>query len=258
MFSGSTSKAGIEEVPTLKEFLKEQDLSGSQEIQPEEEMENLPDYLQIERAQNRGRTYFIETHGCQMNVADSEIVETVLDSAGYSRACDAETADVLLLNTCAIREGAEKKIWNKLRSKYDGFKKRKPAKVIGMLGCMAERLKEKVLEEKLVDIVAGPDAYRDIPRLIKIVNGDGTGDRQQAMNVQLSLDETYADIIPVRKDVGQNHHAWISIMRGCNNMCAFCIVPFTRGRERSRPVLSIEDEVKYLRDAGIKEVTLLG
>lgn len=128
-------------------------------------------------------------------------------------------------------------------------------KVIGMLGCMAERLKEKVLEEKVVDLVAGPDAYRDIPRLIKIVQGEVQA--EQAMNVQLSFDETYADIIPVRKDKTKQH-AWVSIMRGCNNMCSFCIVPFTRGRERSRPVSSIEDEIRYLREAGIKEVTLLG
>lgn len=191
-----------------------------------------------------------------MNVADSEIVETVLDSAGYQTALDAESADVVLLNTCAIREGAEQKIWNKLNSRLWAMKKKDNSKVVGVLGCMAERLKDKMLENKVVDLVAGPDAYRDIPRLLKILDSDKTSD-EQPMNVQLSFDETYADIIPVRKDKSKQH-AWISIMRGCNNMCSFCIVPFTRGRERSRPVASIEDEVKYLRDEGIKEVTLLG
>uniref|UniRef100_A0A7S3CTV3 Uncharacterized protein n=1 Tax=Strombidium rassoulzadegani TaxID=1082188 RepID=A0A7S3CTV3_9SPIT len=203
-----------------------------------------------------GKSYFIETHGCQMNVADSQIVETVMDSAGYSMADDAEEADVLFINTCAIREGAEQKIWNKLGSKHHAMKLRKREKKIGVLGCMAERLKDKMLENKTVDLVAGPDAYRDLPRLLKILENQSE-ESEQAMNVQLSFDETYADIIPVRKDKN-DFHAWISIMRGCNNMCSFCIVPFTRGRERSRPTLSIEDEVRYLRDQGVREVTLLG
>lgn len=218
------------------------------------------DYLQIDRAANlaRGTTYFVETHGCQMNVSDSELVETILDSAGYQQAEDAECADILLVNTCAIREGAEQKIWNKLGSKHAGMKKRNKEKVVGVLGCMAERLKDKMLENRTVDLVAGPDAYRDLPRLLKILDTSREGDEaEQPMNVQLSFDETYADIIPVRKDKSQQH-AWISIMRGCNNMCSFCIVPFTRGRERSRPGLSIEDEVRYLQDQGIKEITLLG
>ena len=201
------------------------------------------------------KSYFIETHGCQMNVSDSQLVETILDSAGYQISVDAENADVLFLNTCAIREGAEQKIWNKLNTKYDGMKKRKQDKIVGVLGCMAERLKDQLLENKNVDLVAGPDAYRDLPRLLKILENKDS--EEQPMNVQLSFDETYADIIPVRKDKN-NRHAWISIMRGCNNMCSFCIVPFTRGRERSRPVSSIEDEVKYLQEQGIKEVTLLG
>ena len=189
-----------------------------------------------------------------MNVADSEIVETVLDQAGYTMAEDSEQADVLLINTCAIREGAEQKIWNKLKSKHHAMKVRNQNLKVGVLGCMAERLKDQLLEHKVVDLVAGPDAYRDIPRLLQILDSDS---QEQPMNVQLSFDETYADIIPVRKDKSKQH-AWISIMRGCNNMCSFCIVPFTRGRERSRPVMSIEDEVKYLRDEGIREVTLLG
>lgn len=158
------------------------------------------------------------------------------------------------MNTCAIRDGAEQKIWNKLRSKYNALKLRNPEIKIGILGCMAERLKDKFLDSKIVDIVAGPDAYRDLPNLIHLIDSE---QQDQAMNVQLSFDETYADIIPVRRDKSKLH-AWISIMRGCNNMCSFCIVPFTRGRERSRPSVSIEDEVRYLRDEGIREVTLLG
>lgn len=180
-----------------------------------------------------------------MNVSDSQLIETILDSAGYQISADAENADVLFLNTCAIREGAEQKIWNKLNTKYDGMKKRKKEKIVGVLGCMAERLKDQLLENKNVDLVAGPDAYRDLPRLLKILENEDS--EEQPMNVQLSFDETYADIIPVRKDKN-NKHAWISIMRGCNNMCSFCIVPFTRGRERSRPISSIEDEVKYLQE----------
>ena len=135
------------------------------------------------------------------------------------------------------------------------MKKRRKDKVVGVLGCMAERLKDRLLEHKVVDLVAGPDAYRDLPRLLTILQDDES--EEQPMNVQLSLEETYADIIPVRKSQS-SQHAWISIMRGCNNMCSFCIVPFTRGRERSRPVGSIEDEVLYLQEQGIKEVTLLG
>lgn len=163
-------------------------------------------------------------------------------------------ADVVLVNTCAIREGAEKKVWNKIESQYSAVKKKNKEAIVGVLGCMAERLKEKFLENKFVDIVAGPDAYRDLPRLIKIIESKQD---DEAMNVQLSFDETYADIIPVRKDKNKLH-AYISIMRGCNNMCSFCIVPFTRGRERSRAVSSIEDEVRYLRDEGFREITLLG
>ena len=208
------------------------------------------------REENKNKKYFIETHGCQMNVADSEIVQTILEGAGFEHSDDMNKADVILINTCAIREGAEKKIWNKIESQYGGIKKRNKEAIVGVLGCMAERLKEKFLEHKFVDLVAGPDAYRDLPRLIKILESKSQTS-EQAMNVQLSFDETYADIIPVRKDKNKLH-AWISIMRGCNNMCSFCIVPFTRGRERSRPSASIEDEVRYLRDEGYKEITLLG
>lgn len=182
-----------------------------------------------------------------MNVSDSEIVETILENAGYAKAAIPEEADYVLINTCAIREGAEQKIWNKLKSKYNSYKVHNKGTKVGVLGCMAERVKERFLEHKVVDLVAGPDAYRDLPRLLSLLEGDTEGDAQAAINVQLSQDETYADIIPVRKSKDELH-AWISIMRGCNNMCSFCIVPFVRGRERNRACSSIEDEVRYLRD----------
>ena len=192
-----------------------------------------------------------------MNVADSEIVASVLENAGYTAAEDMTTADVILVNTCAIRENAETKIWNKLRSTYGVEKKKRPDVKGGVLGCMAERIKEKMLEHQVVDLVAGPDAYRDLPRLLSLLDTQDEQTEQGAMNVQLSQDETYADILPVRKNK-DSLNAWISIMRGCNNMCSFCIVPFVRGRERNRPATSIVDEVRYLRDDGIKEITLLG
>ncbi|CDW86023.1 rna modification family [Stylonychia lemnae] len=258
-------KRSIEEIPHLKDFLKtqtndfQQDEDGNEhkqsQLQEEIDESTLPSYLHIQREDNKNKTYFIETHGCQMNVADTEIVQSILESAGFEASENINKADVVLVNTCAIREGAEKKIWNKIDTHYHGVKKNNKDAIIGVLGCMAERLKEKFLENKNVDLVAGPDSYRDLPRLIKII--ESKQNDEQAINVQLSFDETYADIIPVRKDKNKLH-AWISIMRGCNNMCSFCIVPFTRGRERSRPVISIEDEVKLLRDQGIKEITLLG
>jgi tRNA-2-methylthio-N6-dimethylallyladenosine synthase len=177
-------------VPSLKDFLKAQEPSHihdhdhkSSEIQPEEANHaSLPDYLHIERESNKNKKYFIETHGCQMNVADSEIVQSILEGAGYEHCEDKETADVVLVNTCAIREGAEKKIWNKIESQYSGIKKRKKGgQIVGVLGCMAERLKEKFLENKVVDLVAGPDAYRDLPRLIKIIESKDSN--ESAMNV---------------------------------------------------------------------------
>lgn len=169
-----------------------------------------------------------------------------------------ESADLVFANTCSIREKAETKIWNKIKNDYKGLKKKDPQKVIGILGCMAERLKEQLVDNQVVDIVAGPDAYRDIPRLINVIRGSQkVEDKPKAINVQLSVDETYADVIPVRKE-SNGLHAWVSIMRGCNNMCSFCIVPFTRGRERSRPIESILNEVEILRDQGYKDITLLG
>ena len=195
---------------------------------------------------------YLESYGCQMNFSDSEVVASILLKEGYETTRDADEADVVFINTCSIRENAETKVRNRLTE----FKRRKdknPALVVGILGCMAERLKKSLLEEeKLVDLVAGPDSYRDLPNLIDEV---GTG--QKAVNVLLSRDETYADISPVRLDQG-GIAAFVTITRGCDNMCSFCVVPFTRGRERSRDPKTIVDECKDLFNAGYREVTLLG
>lgn len=196
---------------------------------------------------------FVKTYGCQMNVNDTEVVISILQKAGYRLAADEGDANVVLINTCAIREQAEAKIWGKLQEMRHQKKIRKHGPIVGLLGCMAERLKDKLLrQDRLVDIVAGPDAYRDLPNLLQAIRGGV----ENAMNVQLSTEETYADIMPVRPDGAVS--AFVTIMRGCNNMCSFCIVPFTRGRERSRPSTSILDEIRLLRDQGVKQVTLLG
>ncbi|KAM4891622.1 mitochondrial tRNA methylthiotransferase CDK5RAP1 [Sylvia borin] len=199
---------------------------------------------------------YLETYGCQMNVSDTEIAWAILQKSGYARTKELDEADVVLLVTCSVREKAEQAIWNRLQH-LKALKGRRPrARAplrIGILGCMAERLKEEILHrEKLVDVVAGPDAYRDLPRLLAVAESG-----QQAANVLLSLDETYADILPVQTSAGGTT-AFVSIMRGCDNMCSYCIVPFTRGRERSRPIASILQEVRMLSDQGVKEVTLLG
>ena len=195
---------------------------------------------------------YIESYGCQMNFSDSEVVASIMSENGFSTTRDLEQADVVLINTCSIRENAETRV----RKRLTEFKKKKadnPDMVVGILGCMAERLKKSLLEqEKLVDLVAGPDAYRDLPNLIDEV---GTG--QKAVNVLLSRDETYADISPVRLDKG-GISSFVTIMRGCDNMCSFCVVPFTRGRERSRDPQTIVQECKDLFAKGYKEVTLLG
>lgn len=195
---------------------------------------------------------FIESYGCQMNFSDSEVVASIMKNDGYSTTRNVDEADVVLINTCSIRENAETRVRNRLTE----FKKKKednPELVVGILGCMAERLKKNLLEEeKLVDLVAGPDAYRDLPNLIEEV---GTG--QKAVNVLLSRDETYADISPVRLDQG-GISAFVTIMRGCDNMCSFCVVPFTRGRERSRDPHTIVEECRDLLEKGYREVTLLG
>ncbi|EKX39298.1 hypothetical protein GUITHDRAFT_160013 [Guillardia theta CCMP2712] len=193
-----------------------------------------------------------------MNSSDSEIVASIMQSSGYHRVEQPENANVLMFNTCAVRENAEQKVWErlkKIKSMLDHHPDRRwrQRASVGVLGCMAERLKKKLLEtDRLVDFVAGPDAYRDIPNLLNTVESG-----QKAMNVQLSLDETYADVAPVRYD-GNGISAYISIMRGCNNMCSYCVVPFTRGRERSRTLESIVNEVKDLSAKGYREITLLG
>ncbi|MCC6753309.1 MAG: tRNA (N6-isopentenyl adenosine(37)-C2)-methylthiotransferase MiaB [Saprospiraceae bacterium] len=198
------------------------------------------------------RTFYLESYGCQMNFSDSEIVASILAGEGYRSAAQPDEADLLLLNTCSIREKAEETIRRRLRE-FRALKKRRPTLQVGILGCMAERLKNQWLEqEKLVDLVVGPDAYRDLPRLLQHL-----GEGQRAVNVLLSREETYSDIAPLRLD-SNGVSAFVSIMRGCDNMCSFCVVPFTRGRERSRDVCTILDEVKGLADGGYREVTLLG
>ncbi len=199
------------------------------------------------------KNLYIESYGCAMNYSDSEIIASILAENGYKTINSEDGADVIFLNTCAIRENAESRIWTRLRDLKALKNKRQGDLVIGVLGCMAERLKAKLLEkEKLVDLVVGPDAYRDLPQLISKAE-----DGQKAVNVLLSREETYAEITPVRLN-SNGINAFISIMRGCDNMCSFCVVPFTRGRERSRSALSIVAEAKDLSDKGYKEVTLLG
>jgi tRNA-2-methylthio-N6-dimethylallyladenosine synthase len=196
--------------------------------------------------------FYIETYGCQMNVADSEVVSSILQQAGHIQVNKADEADLILLNTCSIRENAEQRV----RGRLDVFrnqKKKNNRLLVGVLGCMAERLKEQLLEEeKVVDLVVGPDSYRNIPALIEECNGG-----KKAIDVLLSQDETYADISPIRYD-SNGVSAFISIMRGCQNMCSYCIVPYVRGKERSRPPMSIMNEMLELEAGGYKEVTLIG
>lgn len=199
-----------------------------------------------------GRKVYIESYGCQMNFSDSEIVASILEKEGYQTTTLLQDADVVFVNTCSIREKAEATVRKRL-TEYNKAKKRNPGMIVGVLGCMAERMKSKLLEEeKLVDLVVGPDAYRDLPNLVNEVDGG-----KRAVNVLLSKEETYADISPVRLG-GNGVTAFVSITRGCDNMCTFCVVPFTRGRERSRDPESIIKEVKDLAERGYKEVTLLG
>ncbi len=198
------------------------------------------------------KKFYIESYGCQMNFSDSEIVASILHDEGFGATRNFEEADLVLLNTCSIREKAEQTVRNRLHA-FRKVKENNPGMLIGVLGCMAERLKAKFLEEeKLVDIVVGPDAYRSLPGLITEAEGG-----QKSVNVLLSRDETYADISPVRLD-SNGVTAFVSIMRGCNNMCTFCVVPFTRGRERSRDAESIVNECRDLFNRGFREVTLLG
>ncbi|HRH99657.1 MAG TPA: tRNA (N6-isopentenyl adenosine(37)-C2)-methylthiotransferase MiaB [Saprospiraceae bacterium] len=198
------------------------------------------------------RKYYIESYGCQMNFSDSEIVASILAQEGMSSTKELSEAQLILLNTCSIREKAEETIRKRLKE-FEHLKKKNHKLTIGVLGCMAERLKNKFLEEeKLVDLVVGPDSYRDLPRLI-----GQTDEGDKAVNVFLSREETYADINPIRLD-SNGVTAFISIMRGCDNMCSFCVVPFTRGRERSRDAMSVLAEARDLFDRGFREVTLLG
>src|SRR5688572_416436 len=195
---------------------------------------------------------FLESYGCQMNFADSEVVASILIGQGYTTTQDFEEADLIFVNTCAIRDNAENRVRQRLQD-YKKVKKNNPDTLIGVLGCMAERLKHQFLEqEKLVDLVVGPDAYRDLPNLIEQAESG-----QRAINVILSKEETYADIAPVRLDKN-GVSAFVSIMRGCDNMCSFCVVPFTRGRERSRDPESIVKECSEAFTGGYREVTLLG
>ncbi|MBK9736089.1 MAG: tRNA (N6-isopentenyl adenosine(37)-C2)-methylthiotransferase MiaB [Saprospiraceae bacterium] len=208
--------------------------------------------LFYEHPENQSKKFYIESYGCAMNFSDSEIVASILGDIGYAPTKDMESADVILVNTCSIREKAEENIRQRL-TVFNIQKRKRPDLLIGVLGCMAERLKAKLLEqEKLVDIVVGPDAYRDLPNLLaKAEDGD------KSINVLLSREETYADISPLRLD-SNGILAYISIMRGCDNMCSFCVVPMTRGRERSRDTYSILAEAQDLFDRGFREVTLLG
>ena len=198
------------------------------------------------------KKFYIESYGCQMNFADSEVVASILMDKGFGVTQNSEQADLIFLNTCSIREKAEQTVRKRL-TEFRKFKKDNPGLLVGVLGCMAERLKSKFLEEeKLVDLVVGPDAYRTLPALIEEAE---TG--QKGVNVLLSREETYSDIAPVRLN-SNGVTAFVSIMRGCNNMCSFCVVPFTRGRERSRDAGSIVKECEELLANGYREVTLLG
>lgn len=199
-----------------------------------------------------GKKLYIESYGCQMNFADSEVVASILQKEGFQTTHTPEDADIVFLNTCSIRDKAEQTVRNRLGF-INSLKKNKPDLVVGLLGCMAERLKTKLLEEeRIVDLVAGPDAYRDLPNLISQIDDGG-----KAINTFLSREETYADINPVRLN-SNGVTAFVSIMRGCDNMCSFCVVPFTRGRERSRDPHSIVREAEALYESGYREITLLG
>lgn len=208
--------------------------------------------LKLETKENNKRKLFIESYGCAMNFSDSEIVASILSNEGYNTTQNLEDADLVLVNTCSIRDKAEQTVRKRLE-KYNAVKKINPKMKVGVLGCMAERLKSKFLEEeKIVDLVVGPDAYKDLPNLLSEVE-----DGRDAINVLLSKEETYGDISPVRLN-SNGVTAFVSITRGCDNMCTFCVVPFTRGRERSRDPQSIIEEVNDLWNKGFKEITLLG
>ncbi|CCD68781.1 CDK5RAP1-like protein [Caenorhabditis elegans] len=255
--SGCSTSAAVKPkraIPTdglqLSDFIKESTKKQRQKaIIPS--IEDTKEYLNPEDLQGNGRTVCYVTYGCQMNVSDMEIVRSIMTKYGFVESDKKENADIVLLMTCSIRDGAEKKVWNQLKLIRSNSVNK--GQIVGVLGCMAERVRHDLLEKRnLVNIVAGPDSYRDLPRLVAVAAGGSNG-----INVQLSLDETYADVQPIRVD-SASKTAFISIMRGCDNMCTYCVVPFTRGRERSRPIESIVEEVQRLRDQGYKQVTLLG
>ncbi|TAH24899.1 MAG: tRNA (N6-isopentenyl adenosine(37)-C2)-methylthiotransferase MiaB [Cytophagales bacterium] len=224
------------------------------DLLPSKEEKEACELAKVSLDQDTGkqRKLYIESYGCQMNYSDSEIVTSVMQDNGFDTTSKPDLADVIFLNTCSIRDNAEQKVWKRLKE-FQILKRKNPELTVGILGCMAERLKTKFLEkEKIVDLVAGPDAYRDLPKLINQVD-----EGSKAVNVFLSREETYADITPVRLN-SNGVSAFISIMRGCDNMCSFCVVPYTRGRERSRDVHSILVEANDLFQKGFREVTLLG
>ncbi|MBQ1221532.1 MAG: tRNA (N6-isopentenyl adenosine(37)-C2)-methylthiotransferase MiaB [Alistipes sp.] len=213
---------------------------------------NTIQYNQLRPLEGEGRKLFIETYGCQMNVGDTEIIISILQQHGYIYTETQAEADVILINTCSVRDNAEQRIWGRL-SEMRRLKRTKPSLVVGIVGCMAERLKEQLIDPKTgVDIVAGPDTYRDLPNLLKQAEAG-----QKGVNTLLSLEETYAEISPVRIDKN-GVSGFISIMRGCNNFCSYCVVPYTRGRERSRDAETIVAEARTLFENGYREVTLLG
>ena len=238
-------KEKINKIPDLKKFMNS-NIDIKLDLKKISEEKNLKDIK-----------FTLQTFGCAMNFSDSEIVKAILEKSKMKYEKKTTDANLILINTCAIRENAEKKIWN-LLDKYKNLKKKRSKKVfIGLLGCMAERLKVKIVEEKkFVDLIVGPDSYKDLPRLINYLFSDiNSNSENYAINTQLSIDETYADVIPVREN---KIKALVSIMRGCGNMCSFCIVPFVRGVERSRNLRSILKEVRELKKNGVKEITLLG
>jgi tRNA-2-methylthio-N6-dimethylallyladenosine synthase len=230
----------------MENLIKDIDIIGSQAVETR-------DYkTTVEENTGKSKKLYIESYGCQMNFSDSEIVASIMKENGFDTTSEFEQADVIFLNTCSIREKAELTVRNRL-AQFNTLKREKPDVTIGVLGCMAERIKDQLLEEeKLVDVVVGPDAYRDLPKLVA-----GAEEGQKGVNTFLSREETYADISPVRLN-SNGVTAMISIMRGCDNMCSFCVVPFTRGRERSRDPHSIVREIEELYARGYKEVTLLG
>uniref|UniRef100_W6NSY4 CDK5RAP1-like protein n=1 Tax=Haemonchus contortus TaxID=6289 RepID=W6NSY4_HAECO len=236
--------------PGLEHFIQRNQRARLPKISPT--IEESSSYLDPADISGQGRKVKYITYGCQMNVNDMEVVRALLKKNEYVETEDLQSADVVVLITCSIREGAEEKVWRELKRIRSVVGKRHKQN-IGVLGCMAERVRHGLLSKKgLVDVVAGPDAYRDLPRLLAVAKAGSS-----AINVQLSVEETYADVQPVRVDSSAKT-AFVSIMRGCDNMCTYCVVPLTRGRERSRPIDSIIDEVRRLSDEGVKQITLLG